>query len=375
MSEVNSLASIGLSVIGKALNILRGQRKNDSLISFTESARVEPLMLVDQRIKDHDKAVDLANTMQTLFTGFYLQAVNMDGNSVESVKMMKTLDKFNPNRGGLNALANSRWLTATESYSDRLPSPINQTALEDFENGNGSRYAYERERVAMEASGGPDLGRELREQASLSVGRLVNVTLKAGDKSTTVPVMIRLSAQLVDPSRLVHILTTNALDDTSARDRKYGWMAGAKSFMGDIILANDLIERESERLRKDTDGLYSTIVSRRNRGFMASVLTGVPSVGVASALVMMSQDTADEIERELGNSLDNFKTRQKIFEFTSVMIIAVLDQSWNKVTFYYRGVDTTNTVDVRALSAPGKGGGGDVMDIIKAFSLGNAPRL
>lgn len=375
MSVISSSTGIGLSILGKALSYLRNKRANDSLISFTQPARVEPLLLVDQRVMDHNKAIEVATSMQNLFTAFYLQAVNLGGDNVLSVKMMKTLDRFNPNRDSVNALANSRWLTSMESFEDALPIPVDEAALENYENGIGSRLAAERYRVAMEASPTVDAAKELKEQGNLSVGRIVNVTLKEGENSLTVPVMIRLSAQFVEPSRLVHILTTNALDDMAARDRAYTWKDSAKLFITDTILANDAIERERSRLMKDTDGLYSTIVSRKNKGFAAAALSGRASIGAASALAILSRDTADEIEVELGFGLDHYKTRQLIFSNTSLMIIAVLDAAWNKVEFYYRGIDTSNTVDLAALSAANKSGGADTMEILKAFQLGNAPRM
>jgi hypothetical protein len=57
------------------------------------------------------------------------------------------------------------------------------------------------------------------------------------------------------------------------------------------------------------------------------------------------------------------------------MIVAVIDKEWSRVTFYHRGLPDATEVSFRDLKVSSKGNGPDVSDILKAYTLGQAPRL
>lgn len=108
-----------------------GQKGN--LISYSQAARVEPILLMDARAAYVPFAQDAVHSLTSLFTAYYLQSIALDTN-VSGVKVIKRLDKFNPDRDLAEA---TRSLFGLESYSPEsyqfgLPMPGAAIGLENY---------------------------------------------------------------------------------------------------------------------------------------------------------------------------------------------------------------------------------------------------
>lgn len=132
---INSIENIGISSIARITDLWRGA-KSDSLIDYTRTSRVEPIVLIDADCMYSDALPELQQSLLSIFAGYYLQAVAIS-TTVGKIDVMRHLDKLNPNRSPIDSAAQSAgWLLAQESYRYRLP-------------------AYGDPRIALEAS---DLG-------------------------------------------------------------------------------------------------------------------------------------------------------------------------------------------------------------------------
>lgn len=380
ISSAGLASNVGLSVFSKIAQVWRtagAAMSTKNLIDATKGARVEPTVLLDIDTQHYEHIQDILQSLQNQFAGYYLQAVQIDGN-VGSINIVKQLEKFNPNRDAQFASVSPSWMLATESFKDRLPTPIDNAAMESFDRGAMNSYNEARMAHALEAEqiSIQNAAKDISDSANLSIGKLLNVEFKDpqnAENKVTIPVALRLMVTSVSSQRLAHILSIGAEEDMSASDRYYAWKAGKLDFIRDIILCQDKIELAKKRMLQDRDGLYSAIVNKRNKSRLAAVISGVPSIGAASAIVIMSSTTAEMLERELLGKLKDFRTRQKVFENTSAMILAIVDKSWGKVTFYYSGMNDSNTVDVRSLKGNTKGP--DIGEVLKAFTMGSAPTI
>lgn len=383
MSLIGTIAATAaLSVFDKAGKLFAhaGAALDDrSLVEITKGARVEPLVLVDTDVLYYEGISDILQSLQNQFAGYYLQAVALSGN-VGKVSIMQELDRLNPNRDSTFSNMNASWMNSMESYKDRLPVPFTEAALENADNKQLSatdrarmHYALEMDQKAMQA-----ISKDIQEASNLSTGKILNVEFRDPNNSknsVTIPVVLRLMVHSVASQRLTHILSLGAEEDMSAKDRYYAWRAGKLEFVKDIILATDKIEAAKQRLLMEKDDLYANIVSRANKNRFAAAVSGKASIGAASGIAVFSADTANMIENKMLGELRNTRTRQKIWDNTSLMIMVVVDKEWDKITFYYRGINESNTLDIRSVKSSAKGGGGDVSDILKAFIQGNSPRL
>lgn len=466
------LSSIGLTSIKKALNFLHAA-KTDSLIEYTQPARVEPIVMIGGDCLFTEALPLVQQSVLSLFAGYYLQAVAINA-SVGKISVHKTLDKLNPSRSAsATVLSGSSWIMAQEAYRDRLPTfndprtKNDQVAFEALDRDqianaqlelnyktfdlNESKYFYERglkeddvKRRIVEAdrnyelnlkkfdaeradqlrreelerqkivadkdkdsflreqarigndnaaarlkidqdrynddksrsslSFGKDTTRDLKELADLSVGKIFMVDIEDGLHRLQLPVSIRLMASSLPPKQLVHILSHDS-KDTSVKERFHAWRSGRLEFWRDIVACSDLIDAHRDTIMKDKTGIYSDILKRNRTNQFAALLSGDPSIATASNIAIISDDTASQIEDEIGGRLHDFKTRQKIFAKTYLMFLVVIDKQYERVTFYHRGINQATELGVRDLKASQKGNGPDVSDILRAYTMGQNPRL
>jgi hypothetical protein len=330
--------------------------KNGSLIDIAQVARVEPIVMVDADCMNLDYLPDVMQTMHTLFSGYYLQAVNLLG-TIGSVSVASRLGPLNPNRGlGFESYAD--WRSVEASYAHRLPTTKNHQA------------------VAMEearASTDKDAMTTIRDATNLAVGKLFNVTLKEGDQSAVIPVSIRLMVATLPTNAMVGLFTFKDSFDMDLKERYHSWKAGRLSFMKDLIMCQDLIDKHRKALVTDKSNVYAQILARENSNRKVGLMRQNPSLATASNLAVLSSDTLGQIELKLNGKFSNFKVRQAVFNNTNLMLMCVVDKSWERVTIYSRGIEGSTQVSAKDMKAGSKNtGGSEVMDIMKAYMSGSA---
>lgn len=346
-------AEVGLSAVKKAIDFANLARA-DSYVAATRAARVEPIALVDADCTHMEKTSDVMQTALTLVTAYYLQAVALMTN-VEGVQVAKELDRLNPNRDLVgNALGFGGDILSTEAFKDRLPKPGLTPALE-----------------ASVAS--KENATTLKELANLSVGKIVNVDLGTGQNKFTVPISIRLIATTVPSRTMIHMLAGDQ-EDKSWTERWYAWKSGRLATIKDMIFCNDLIKAHRRRGMQDKDGLYNAVSKRVSGNAISAFFTAKPSVATASNIVVMSQNTAEQLEASLAGKLSNVHVREKMLEHTTVMLMFIIDPAYERVTIYHRGIPEGNELGLRDLKSVNKSGP-DIAEILKAYSMAAAPSL
>ncbi len=351
-----------LQQVAKTLGNVAGDNK--SLVEYTSVARVEPITLIDGTCLYMDMLPDVMQSLQSIFSGYYLQAFALSTH-VGSIDVVKQLERFNPNRSAGSAVGQQLG-TAISNYA--------QESLDDYTHRLPVMGDPRNAKPAMEASVIQDSVNAVTELANLSVGKLLNVEIIEGDKKAVIPVSIRLLANSITPDSLIHILSAGS-KEVSLNERWYQWKSGQIEFFRDLVFCQDLIDEHKKHLMDDKDGLYDAILRRRTENKIAGVVSGNYSVASASNLCVISKDTATKLELNTNSSLKNFKARQKIFENTYMMLMAVIDPEWDRVTFYHRGIPEATTLSHRDLKTANKNNGPDIKDILTAYRAGSAPGL
>jgi hypothetical protein len=424
----------GLTVLNQAGSLLRRGAGSDSLVDFTSVGRVEPVVLIEQNAMHLECIGEVQQSLLSIFAGYYLQAASLM-NTIGNVRVLERLDTLNPNRSPVNAGLNT-WLIASESYEHGLPFPNNtklQMAVESVGMGSlggaqgktnssgslgagqggqgsghnkGSQNRGQTNGAMAGAAGQPtpgpanshdnvavgdksygraqangvqvskhDIGRTMTELANLSVGKAYEINISDGQHSIPVQINIRLIASMLPTQDLVHILATGS-DDTSFKERWHGWRSGKLAFWKDLVFCNDLIDKRRTDLMKDHTGTLTNI-SRQDLGnTISSVITGQPSIASSSNMVVLTKDSAENLELQLEGKLAKFDIRQRMMKKTSLMIMAIVDEvDYNTVTFYHRNINLPTVVRIKDLKASNKGSGPDIGDILKALMGGHAPAL
>lgn len=360
--------STTLSAITKIVNTVRDMSekakpyyKDASLSDISKLTRVEPLAIVSKDLVSFEPMVDVQQSVLSIFTAHYLQAVNIVSN-IQSVELVKMLDRLNPARGETGFLlsksleSNSSPFLAQEAYKYSLPRDGVDIALEDKKD-NGSV--------------------ELGDIVNLSVGRMINVRFafpestngKEGAGVATIPINIRLMASTI-PNRAIVGVLAHQTEDTSLTERYHAWRSGRITFIKDLIFAQDLIDEHKRALISEDSRTLQTIVSRVAENKRFGLLSRNPSLATASNIFVISEEVARELESKLGGKLSNAATRNKAFENTYAMLIVVVDREWNRVTFYTRGCAEATDLSLKEIKNKSGSKGPDLMDMMKAMNMG-----
>lgn len=432
--------------------------KPSSLTEFTKLARVEPLTVLSRDLLTVEYMPDVMQTMLNIFVGYYLQAVAITS-SIESVRIIKVLDRLNPDRDPnmMDLLEFSRDVATRgmgfESYDDglylseenyrfRLPKTglglevgyptssskitTGQPSKQQYSGIDGRKHdapknkphndqpnssnlkpneyvgndglIHVREKPEVIPDPNTDFTRSpfsskdgtstiVNEVVNLAVGKYIDVTVTAtpmlvstdSDKSKVenvpitlkIPVNVRLAPVVVPDFTIDHILTIKKADNTLT-ERYHSWRSGRISFIKDLIFCQDMIDAHKKAMMNDESGTYAEIMRRVSNSMKKGVLTQNPSLSSASNIFIISDEIARNIEVKLGGKLSNSRIRQKAFENTYAMIIAVVDRRFERVIFYYRGIETATNVSIREIRVANKSKGPDILDVFKALNSGSA---
>jgi hypothetical protein len=369
MSNILDLGcNIGLGMIRKITDLWSGA-KSDSLIDYTQVARVEPIVLIDTDCLYLESLSDVQQSLLSIFAGYYLQAVAIS-TSIGKIEVMRHLDKLNPRRNpGDSAVDSMGWLLAQESYTHGLPMSNKGIALEanalfpNQDSDNDTTVAFHRDTL-----------KDLSELANLSVGKTFSVEITDGLHKASIMIAIRLMASSLPTSSLIHILSL-ASQDNSMKERYHAWRAGRLEFIKDLCFCQDLIDAHRKNLMADKDGIYTNLIKRARGNMLSTIVSGNPSVATSSNIVIISDTTAEQLELELNGKISSFAIREKMMKATYIMLMCVIDKQWERVTIYHRGIHLPTSVSVRDLKASNKGSGPDVSDILKAYQMGNPASL
>ena len=224
------------------------------------------------------------------------------------------------------------------------------------------------------AAFGRDTAVTLKELANLSVGKQFEVTFEKDGNKQPVQLSVRLMVTNTDRGSIKSIISMGSMNNT-LKERVIRARAGQLGWFKDLILCNDLIDEARRTRIKDKSGFFEHMMRKRSKNFLSGLLSMSPSINNASAVIIMSNDTAKEAALELGGDLSQFSIRQKVFEVTQTMLIFVVDTQWETVTIYHRGLDRFNELRVNELKRANGRSDSNVEEILRAYSAFTNPTL
>lgn len=332
---------------------------NTSLNDVTKLTRVEPLTIVSKDCANLDYIADVNKTALDLAAASYLQAVNIL-TRINDVEIIRVLDKLNPDRDATGWIL-SQDLASMESYRTM--------SMENYKHSLPIKGV----KPALEQDGG-DL---LKETANMAVGKLINVKLgyKVGEgkdgelKEHTLPINFRLAIRLVPFSTINAVLAPTS-HDRSFLERYHAAKAGRIDWIKDWVLSRDLVDEYKRSAIEDPTDTVDEIYRRVANAKKFGILTQNPSLNVAANIVIMTEEAAREVEDKLGGRLSNAAIRNKAFEHCYASLLCVIDRERERVTFYSYGVTAAMDLSISQIRNLGGKKGLDVMDVMRAFSMG-----
>lgn len=367
-----------LTAVNRLPDLMRSA-SSKSYIDYTRPTRIEPITLIDSSLINFQEMPDIMQTVNSIFAGYYLQAAQLSVN-VGDINVVRLLEKLNPNRNVLDGAAGSigvgTALMSMEAYENGLPD------LDNLEKVMIDVNQKRRQTISMEAASDDkksmttaQIGRgsieELNAATNLSVGKQLSVVVESNGQKAEIMVNVRLMTTPIQPDVLNHILT-HAEKDNSWGERIHGWKSGRLEALRDLLLAEDIIREHRRALIKDTSGTYATNLARAKSNKLTALITANPSIAVISSIVIMSADSAAQLERSISGKLKDFKTRERILNKSYTMLLVIVDVGWKRVTIYHSGINTPTELSINDMKAVNKKGGPNITEVLQALRKGDA---
>lgn len=353
-----------------------------SLADISKIARVEPITLISSNLTGTKELYNILHGVLNVYAAFYLQAMHILQAQLADVRILKILDKTNPDRD-LKTLLTSGY-TAYENYKENTQT----LSLENCKFKLPMLSSDKKQELMLESIFDEDATNQLGssihkldtfEKLGTAIGKVVEVkfTIRNNDSKNadeiTIPVVVKLDTMIIPSEVLGSILVSNK-EEITLGSRFKDAIAGRIGFIKDFILCSDLIKTQKKTMIKDPTNYYNQMLKRINNSRLYSALSGNISLAGVSSVVIISEEDENLIQREIGGKLTNTTTRNIIFDNTSAMCICVVDREWERVSMYIRDIDgfSQNSFD-DFKSTTDKNSGAQISDIMKAFAIGNAP--
>ena len=359
-----------------------------NLADVAKIARVEPIVLVSSNLTTLKELPDILQGVLNIYSGYYLQAVQLLSSAAINVKILKILDRLNPDRDIKTVVSANLGL---ENYS--LKSDINYTSvnydtltLESFvpkfiQKKVTKSHQTSIDNIAVESADSVEFARigkiDNFDKLNYSVGKILNVEFNVKDAngnatSVQIPVVVKLDT-MVFPSEVMNSVLTVNKQELSFGSRLKDAIAGRISFIKDFILVSDLIKEHKKALIKDPTGYYAKVLARTNNSKFFSLLPGNMSLNSISSVFVISEKEESEIAKKIGGKLTNDTTRNIVFDNTLAMMLVVVDREWERVSIYIRGQNSgfTQASFTDFKSASDKNSSAQILEFMKAFNMGS----
>lgn len=351
-----------LEMFSNLPNFLRSAGSK-SLLEYTASSRIEPMCMIEAGLWNKPYMPDVLQSATSMFASMYLAAVSLS-TVINGVTVAGRLDQFSPNRKPSSSLADTIGsLVAVEQFKYGLP-PISKVATEGVFFDRLIGKSPEDEKVTI----GQNTVREnltvLRENNNLSVGKTFNVEFSVNGENGSATVTVRLNTIPTPATALANIIQ-GAAPDMNTKNRYYKVKADELHWLWDMFGCADLLDKRRKAILNDPTGIYLKTIQQQRKNAMAGWLSGKPSVAQASHIAIMSEETKVAIERELVLRFDRPKERDRLFENSTLLVIYVINDDYDRVTAYFRTIDQESSFSLASMKNAVKGG----MDVKQMMEL------
>lgn len=352
-----------------------------ALSDVSKIARVEPITLISSDLASTKEMYNILHGVLNIYAAYYLQAVSILSAQLKDARILKILDKTNPDRD-IKTLLSSGY-TAFESRKNMVTLSLENCKyklpmLVSDNKGSISKEGFFTDEDENTLNTSINQLKEF-EKMPLAVGKVIDVkfSILGEDRNSkasevSIPVVVKLDTMII-PNDVINSILVSNQDEITFSSRLKDAMSGRIRFIKDFIFAQDLIKNQKKILFKDPTNMYSQILKRINNSRLYSALSGNISVAGVSSVVIISEENENEIQKKIGGKLSNINTREIIFNNTSAMMIVVVDREWTRTSIYIRDIDGYSQNSFDDFKQASNKDNNDIVDLFKQFSMGNAP--
>jgi hypothetical protein len=267
---------------------------------------ISPLVAIEDTLLHQDYMNDLMTVINLRDINDVLAHFALQG-SVNGIKVTDLIDGIQPRRAGFMSLAGA------EAFGQPATA---KKVQQNVVTVNGKQVA------------------DLQDYKPLAIGRTVDASVTIDGITQTFPLTFRQTPVPVTSNDLQRIFEAARPQD--------GWLARimmAKTgeiTSPELLTGEDEIKREFQIRKNDLSGYYNEATDRASKNTMAALRTGIVSMNSQANTIILSAETARNIELELGVRFDGSGIN-KIRKAVLANTIVVVNDALGLFTFYYAG--------------------------------------
>jgi hypothetical protein len=320
---------------------------NSSLVSQLKSATVTPVVMVEQSLAHNPLTESLMHVILTQYSAMYLAVaaryLNVD---IPAAHVTKTLHKLATDRDVIDGLG-------IESYTPRTRDVLT-LGFESGAAGANSKY----------------IG-SINDMNNLAIGKQLTLTFSSKAGSVDALVNVRLNVKSVSSELIKDIFDANYANLNPFYRLNLAWL-GEMTYLEALTASNDVKRQNRIRLEdKDGDVQSNFMAAAKNTGYIVASWGNVP-VNNCSGVNIITTATQRLIEKHIRGDLDDYKSRQKLFDNTATYLIVVVDEEEEVTTLYYRDCKKFSTISNTWIARNGEKSS-DLEPLIKDLLQGSVP--
>lgn len=318
-------------------------RTNSAQISGNRSV-ISPMVVVENNLLHQEYMRDLLTIVQLRDIVNILSHLAMQGTAGD-VKIASLINSINPNRAGNEAL---EFYAGCEAYT---PTKIEDKGVGSVQVG-GKTYS------------------DLFEYTPLSVGKVVEAKVPVNGNVVNFPLVFR---QICIPDNVAGIMNTFAAAKAEDGVKARLLMVKTKEItVPEFFTGRDEVKRRFNLRDKDMSGYYTEAERRASKNRKEAIKTGFVSANTLANAFVISYDTQQKIELEIGKSFDSRRGLVDIFKRIKANTVVVCDNTRGIFTFYTLAstIPETYTRDELKVKANKDVSGGDLTSLLKLLNMG-----
>jgi len=351
--------------IGSAASVAERAKHSYNVVSTTSvhqsanRAIIAPMTVIEAPLLHQEFMGDLMQVVMLRDIVATLTHLSLQNSVGVGVKVENIIGTINPNRGGLLSVMGA------EALNDNI------MGLEAYDKNKGAEPEPKEVVPANTVQIGGKTFPELNEYTPLAIGKVVQaVIFGEGGTKIEVPLTFRQIPVPIQGKDLARVFSA-ARGEDGFFARLLMLKAGeitAPDFLG----GKDLIKERFRIKNEDLSGYYKEAMARETGNRMAALRTGLVSFNNLANCFIISQDSARQLELDIGKRFSDANSREKIFRAVKANTIVVCNEDRGVYTFYTHGNDMPEVYTRRDLSIKSKKdtGSNTLADLVKLLNGG-----
>lgn len=331
-----------------------------------KNTMVNPLTLVENSVSHNPKIDDILYACNDIYAALYFaMASRLTALDVDAVRVTRTLEKLATDRDPLASIA------AMESSGGIVELGLLELSNEEL----GLEARRSKDDDAEISLSSKDQIDKVIPVDSLCVGKTMLLTFTEKGASIPVPVSVRLNTNIASTNLISDIYLANYNDFNLIRRIKQSTVYGETTIL-ESLTGLDYVKRAERLHMADVDGVIRSHFRDASREVGFSLLTGDVAVNRASGVIVLDKANIRQLENSFRGRIDKFKDRQRLMDGTACMLMAVVDQEDDMVTFYLKGLKSAQRIKFSQLKVKTNGQSNiDVNQIMGGAMVGSVPSL